>query len=218
MPSPIAKARAGFSLIEATVMLAIAGMALMLIFAVATRASDQGFRLGRLALGAADAEVADDAFRSLVGGLALQPSPPQPGQLGAPSFAGTPDGFEGPVILGRGGPCAAAGPTARIQVQIQHAADRDRIVCRGGQAVLMELKGRAAFAYSEDGRSWAQTYTDRPTFGFQAADAVAGVQRRSRRLYVRLATRDGGFDIVAVSARDRPGEAAPPPSRTGAPL
>jgi hypothetical protein len=52
---------AGFSLIEAAIMLAVAGMALMLIFAVATRSSQQGFRLGRNALAVADRELADDA-------------------------------------------------------------------------------------------------------------------------------------------------------------
>lgn len=210
MPPPPAfrQSRAGFSLMEATVVLIVAGMALMLIFAVATKASDQGFRLGRLALGAADAEVADDAFRNLVAGLEIAPTPPSPGKLHAQRFDGGPDGFSGPAVLGRGGGCAPAGPVAGLRVEVLRTANGDRVVCRSNvsETVLFELKRRAAFAYSEDGRRWTSRWTDRPAFGLGAAP---GRLRLSRRLWVRLATDDGRFAIVAVTARDRPVEVEP---------
>jgi hypothetical protein len=217
MPSASPRSRAGFSLIEATVMLAVAGMALMLVFAVATKASDQGFRLGRLALGAADAEAADDTFRTLIAGLSLQPSPPL---ADGGSFEGTAEAFEGPAVLGRGGPCAPAGPAAAIRVELRHAPSGDRLLCRSAtrQAVLMELNGRAALSYSEDGRTWVGRYTDRPGFGGSSEATAPGVVRRSRRLYVRLATLDGRLDIVAAGARDRPGQVETPPVRPDAPL
>jgi hypothetical protein len=217
MPTARIASRAGFSLIEATVMLAVAGMALMLIFAVATKASDQGFRLGRLALSAADAEVADDAFRSLVAGLVLQPSPPPAGMA---AFVGTPEGFQGPAVLLRGGPCAPAGPVAQVRVELQHSPAGDRLVCRSAseQAVLMDLKGPAALAYSEDGRTWTQRFTDRPAFGGLDQQDRPGVVRRSRRLYVRLATLDGRLDIVAAGARDQPAKAEAVQAKPGAPL
>jgi hypothetical protein len=216
MPPSSASTRAGFSLIEATVMLAVAGMALMLIFAVATKASDQGFRLGRLALGAADAEVADDAFRSLVSGLVLQPSPPT---AGGAAFTGSAEGFEGPAVLGRGGPCAPAGPAARLRVQLVHAAEGDRLVCSstGRQAVLMELSGPAALAYSEDGLNWSPRFSDRPSFGL-SGPAAPGLLRRSRRLHVRLATLDGRTVIFAAGARDQPRQGEPQAIRPDAPL
>ena len=202
------RTRAGFSLMEAMVVLAVAGMALMLIFAVATTASGHGFRLGRLALGAADAEVADDAFRNLVAGLEIAPTPPAPGKLQAEQFEGGPEGFSGPAVLGRGSACAPAGPVAGLRVEIVRTAQGDRVACksRGAEAVLLQLSGPAAFAYSEDGRSWTSRWTDRPAFGLSA---TTGKLRFSRRLWVRLATGDGRFEIIAVTARDRPAEVEP---------
>src|SRR5688572_1256929 len=114
--------RAGFSLIEATVVLVVAGMALMLIFAVATRATQQGFRLGRLALDSADAEVAEETFRDLVAGLEVSPWPPAPARSGAPRFEGGPDGFQGPAVLARGGVCGPAGPVGPLRLEIQRIA------------------------------------------------------------------------------------------------
>src|SRR4051812_18705711 len=90
---------AGFSLMEAPIMLAVAGMALMLIFAVATRSSQAGFRLGRNALAVADRELADDSFRALVQGLEIAPRPADPARLRIAPFEGRADGFEGSAVL-----------------------------------------------------------------------------------------------------------------------
>jgi len=195
--------RAGFSLIEATVVLAVAGMALMLIFAVATRATQQGFRLGRLALDTVDAEVAEASLRDLVSGIEIGPWPLVPIATGATHFQGGPDGFQGPAVLSRGGPCAPAGPVGLLRVEIQRTAVGDRIVCRAGEraAVLMEVNGRLAFAYSEDGRRWFSSWTDRPPAAPTAAPAV---RRFSRRLMVRLADAQGRLAIVAATERRRP--------------
>jgi hypothetical protein len=204
MPGPPRPAaRAGFSLIEATVVLAVAGMALMLVFAVATRATQQGFRLGRLALDSVDAEVAEETFRDLVAGLEITPWPPAPSKPGGPRFEGGPDGFQGPAVLARGGICGPAGPAGPLRVEIQHVPAGDRVVCRTGAraALLMEVKGRAAFAYSEDGRRWTPRWTDRPAVGPTAGAAERQV---SRRLLVRLAGTDGGLEVVAATERRRP--------------
>ena len=202
-PAPPNAARAGFSLIEATVVLAVASMALMLIFAVATRATQQGFRLGRLALDSVDAEVAEETFRDLVAGLEVAPWPPAPASEGGLRFVGGPEGFEGPAVLGRGGICGPAGPVGPLRIEIQRTTAGDRIVCRAGPrtALLMEVKDRVSFAYSEDGRRWAQAWTDRPAVGRTAGPAEA---QTSRRLLVRLAGADGRFAIVAGTERRRP--------------
>ncbi len=211
-----ADSRAGFSLIEATVVLAVAGMALMLIFAVATRATQQGFRRGRLALDTVDAEVAEETFRDLVAGLEISPWPPAPSKPGGLRFEGGPEGFQGPAVLGRGGVCGPAGPAAPLRVEIQRTTAGDRIVCRTGSraALLMEVKGRTAFAYSEDGRRWVSRWTDLPVVGRTAG---AAERQTSRRLLVRLAGADGGFEIVAGAERRRP-PVRSTASRTGAPL
>lgn len=185
-------------------MLAIAGMAMMLIFAVGVKASQAGFRLGRGALGVADREVADDSFRTLVAGLMIAPSPADPERLHLAPFEGRADGFDGGAILGRGGVCAGGGPVRPLQVRIERTATGDLVTCRTpqGRAVLFDLQGqRAGFAYSEDGRSWSDRWTDRPAF--IAANAVA-LQKRSRGLYVRLASTDGRFEIVAQTPASRP--------------
>lgn len=203
-PAPPPRApRAGFSLIEATVVLAVAGMALMLIFATATRASQQGFRLGRLALDIADAEIAEESLRDLVEGLEIEPWPPAPPIEGRARFEGSATALQGPAVLARGGVCAPAGPVAVLRVEIQRTAAGDRVVCRAGgrTALLMETKARAVFAYSEDGRRWTSAWTDRSPIGPVAAPAE---RQRSRRLMVRLMTLDGRLDVVASTERRRP--------------
>lgn len=185
-------------------MLVISGTALMLIFAVGVKASQAGFRLGRGALGVADREVADDSFRTLVSGLMIAPAPADPVRLHLAPFDGRADGFDAGAVLSRGGGCAGAGPVQPLQVRIERTATGDLITCRTnqGRSVLFDLQGkRAAFAYSEDGRSWSERWTDRPPF--TAASTVA-VQRRSRRLFVRLASTDGKFEIVATTPAARP--------------
>jgi hypothetical protein len=111
--------------------------------------------------------------------------------------------FEGPAVLGRGGPCAPAGPVGLLRVEIQRTAAGDRIVCRAGRraAVLMQVNGRAAFAYSEDGRRWLPSWTDRPAAAPTPAPAV---RRYSRRVLVRLADAEGRLEIIAGTERRRP--------------
>jgi hypothetical protein len=204
MRAPLARTdQAGFSLMEAAIMLAVAGMALMLIFAVATRSSQAGFRLGRNALAVADRRLADDSFRALVAGLEVAPSPADPARLGLAPFDGRPDGFSGSAVLAHAGPCAAAGPVNPLEIAIARAAAGDQLVCRAGgvKAVLFDLPGkRLQLAYSVDGRSWSARWSDRPAF----IAAAAMAQRRSRRLFVRLASTDGRFEVIAEAPAMRP--------------
>lgn len=196
-------AQAGFSLMEAVIMLAVAGMALMLIFAVATRSSQAGFRLGRNALAVADRRLADDSFRALVAGLEIAPAPADPARLRLLPFDGRADGFSGSAVLAHANPCTTAGPVNPLDVQVLRTTAGDQLICRAGsaRAVLLDLPGkRLQLAYSEDGRSWSDRWTDRPAF---IAAAVAG-QRRSRRLFVRLYSTDGRFEILAEAPARRP--------------
>jgi hypothetical protein len=202
-PRPVSTEEIGFSLMEAVIMLAVAGMALMLIFAVATRSSQSGFRLGRNALAVADRELADDSFRALVEGLEIAPAPADPARLRLAPFEGRADGFQGSAVLARANPCAPAGPANPLQVRIQHTTTGDQVLCRSnaGQAVLADLPGkRLSLAYSEDGRSWSDHWTDRPAF----SSASTTAPKRSRRLYVRLASSDGRFEVLAQAPARRP--------------
>ena len=65
--------RAGFSLIEALVVLAIGGMALAVIFSIGIKAGDTGFSLGRRAMSVADADVAISDLRAIIRSLSLRP-------------------------------------------------------------------------------------------------------------------------------------------------
>lgn len=197
------RSQAGFSLMEAAIMLAVAGMALMLIFAVATRSSQAGFRLGRNALAVADRRLADDSFRALVAGLEIAPALADPARLRLAPFDGRADGFVGSAVLAHANPCAAAGPVNPLEIVIARTAAGDQVVCRAGstRAVLLDLPGkRLQMAYSEDGRSWSDRWTDRPAF----IGASATAQKRSRRLFVRLSSTDGRFEIIAEAPARRP--------------
>lgn len=184
-------------------MLAVAGMALMLIFAVATRSSQAGFRLGRNALQVADRRLADDSFRALVAGLEIAPAPADPARLRLEPFDGRADGFRGSAVLAHANPCASAGPVDPLEVAIARSTTGDQLVCRAGstRAVLLDLPGkRLQLAYSEDGRSWSDRWTDRPAF----ISAAATAQKHARRLFVRLSSTDGRFEILAEAPARRP--------------
>jgi len=188
------RARAGFSLLEALIVLIVAGAALMLVFGIGGHAARTGFRLGRGALAAADAEVAEDELRGLIRGLLLPPSTVDPRAVGMQPFLGDARGFQADVLLDRPGLCAAAGPAGRLSVAIEAGADGDVVTCAGptsARVIVADLRPRRArFAYSADGIAWSDQWSTQP--------AWSGVRREpaERALYVRLASDDGRIDIV----------------------
>jgi type II secretory pathway pseudopilin PulG len=192
----------GFSLLEALIVLIIAGAALMLVFAIGGQAARTGFRLGRGALAAADAEVAEDELRGLIRGLVLPPDAVDPQALGMQPFSGDARSFQADFLLDRPGLCAAAGPAGRLRVAIEPQADGDIVTCgapASPKVIVADLRPRRArFAYSVDGVAWSDQWSTRPTWSGLRHDPAARV------LYVRLASDDGRIDIVERAASGPP--------------
>ena len=210
-----AHGKAGFSLLEALVVLAVAGMALSLAFAAANHSADTGFRLGRRALDAADATVGEETLRTVLAAFL----PPVAGDPpGGAVLAGSGDRLDGPALLPRATACAPEGPVGRLSVYLASSRDGDVVFCRADQRpaiALMTLAGeRAALSYS-DGGAWSARWSPSPF-------ATVGAQAPNRRpLLMRLSTSDGKVEIIAAAG---PGGPPPPPSAVvqpsgqGAPL
>jgi prepilin-type N-terminal cleavage/methylation domain-containing protein len=198
---PGAARQGGFSLIEALVVLAVAGAALMLIFSVGVRSSEIAFRLGRRALDLADRQVSTDALRALVRGLVIPPTGPQ-ARIAALDAAGTPRGFVGPAILATATPCASSGPSARIVVSLIGDAKGDVVACQadnGPTVVLADLRPRRArFSFSEDGVRWRESWRATPDLLDRTRPP------REQGVYVRLATDDGRIEVIERAASGRP--------------
>jgi len=191
----------GFSLIEALVVLAVAGAALMLIFSVGVRSTEIAFRLGRRALDLADRQVSTDALRVVVRGLVIPPAGPM-ARADASDASGTPREFGGPAVLATATPCARSGPAARVTVSLVGDAGGDVITCRadeGPAAVLADLRPRRArFSYSEDGARWRESWRATPDLMDRARSP------RERGVYVRLATDDGQVEVIERATSGRP--------------
>ena len=198
---PLAARRRGFSLIEALIVLAVAGAALMLIFSVGLRSTEIAFRLGRRALDVADRQLATDALRGVIRGLTITPTGATAPDRGG-EVAGDARTFGGPAVLAAATPCAGAGPLARVTIALVGDASGDVVTCRadaGPATQLVDLRPRRArFSYSDDGLRWRDAWSDAPAL-------TAGVQSpRERTVYVRLATDDGRIEVVERATSGRP--------------
>jgi hypothetical protein len=217
-PGPARRAdparRAGFSLIEALIVLLVAGMALMLVFSIGGHSARTGFALGRRALAAADAEVADDQLRTLIAALRLAPAGIEPATLHIAPFVGDAHGFVADAVLARAGPCGAAGPTGRLRVAIESRPDGDVVTCQAGAGapiVAADLSPRRVrFSYSADGAAWKDAPPPAPPLAL-GPDHV--VRPAEQALYIRLASDDGAVDVVG-RATSGPGWLYPRPAPT----
>jgi hypothetical protein len=197
--------RAGFSLIEALIVLIVGAMALILIFGVGGKANETAFRLGRRALSTADNRLATDSLRAIISGAALSPadagadSTPSPGVR----FAGDAAGFRTDAMLDVATPCAPSGPASDLSVEIVRSGSGSLLTCRVGQgptAVLLDLGAHSAgFSYSLDGQVWSDRWAEPP-----GSTPVGMATPHERRLYVRLASDDGAVEITGRASSDRP--------------
>jgi type II secretory pathway pseudopilin PulG len=187
--------RAGFSLIEALIVLIVAGMALMLVFSIGGQAARTGLALGRRALTVADAEVSQDELRAVVGALVIPPAGADPAELKIDPFVGDAHGFTADAVLTRPGLCGEAGPAGRLIVAIDAQAGGDLVTCqaRGGAAIVVaDLRPRRArFSYSADGASWRDAWSPPPP-------AAAALRRplAEQSVLVRLASDDGRIEWI----------------------
>ncbi len=193
------RSRAGFSLIEALVVLAIGGMALAIVFGVGTSAGDAGFRLGRRALTVADSDIAASDLRSVLRSVLLRPAGSFEKDVDRPIVASA-TMLEADVVMERATQCAPEGWAGRLTLQIQTQNGKSSLVCTAGarRSTLMDLgTGHAAFSYLEPGAAWTTSFTN-------ADSAEARVEVLvSRTLWIRFkASRIN--DIVEEISSGRP--------------
>ena len=193
--------RAGFSLIEALVVLAIGGMALALIFSIGIKAGDTGFSLGRRAMSVADADVAISDLRSIIRSISLRPPATIVEGVDLPIIAG-PERLEAEAVMERATGCAPQGWAGRLILTIETQGAEQVVMCQAGpsKTPIMTLPrgaSAAAFSYSPDGAIWT------PFFETPRGAPVSMENFRSQRLWVRL---NGGpkMDIVDQAYSGQP--------------
>lgn len=123
--------RAGFSLIEALVVLAIGGMALAVIFSIGIRAGDTGFSLGRRAMSVADADVAISDLRAIIRSISVRPPISILEGVDQPIVA-SPERLEADVVMERATGCAPQGWAGRLTLSIEPQAGERVLMCQAG--------------------------------------------------------------------------------------
>lgn len=194
------RARSGFSLIEALVVLAIGGMALAIIFSIGVKAGDTGFGLGRRAMAAADADVATSDLRSIIRSLALRPSDTFVDDVDRP-VVGDPVRLEGDVVMERATQCAPQGWAGRLILTIESRGADHVLTCRaaGETVVLIDMqRSPAAFSYSTNGETWTPNYSNQPAAGPRDFGEL-----RSQAVWIRFAATPA-IDIVEMASSGRP--------------
>ena len=183
--------RAGFSLIEALVVLAIGGMALAVIFSIGIKAGDTGFSLGRRAMSVADADLAISDLRSIIRSISLRPPVFILEGVDEPIVAG-PERLEADAVMERATGCAPQGWAGRLMLTIETQGNERVLMCQAGARktpiMALPMEG-AALSYSEDGQTWA------PTFEPPRNQAMSMEGMQSQKLFVRL---KGGSSVDVV--------------------
>lgn len=193
-PSP---SRAGFSLIEALVVLAIGGMALAIIFSIGIKAGDTGFQLGRRALAAADLDIAISDTRAIIRSIALRPPETFDPKIDHP-ITGEARRFEADIVALRATQCMPLGWAGRVVLMVESVGPARQLVCEAGDRRIMLLSTtdrEAQLSYSRDGVNWSDFYrTEVQTPG--------SGEILSTQLFVRF--RGGALDVMDVTDSGRP--------------
>lgn len=162
MVSP--RKRAGFSLIEALVVLAIGGMALAIIFSIGTKAGDSGFALGRRAMAAAESDIAISDLRTILRSFVLRPTTTFVRGVDQP-LEGSSTLLAGDVVMERATTCAPQGWAGRLELSIARRGSEEVLVCRVGDRLtpLITLRRTTPeFSYSTDGQIWRSDFSNAP--------------------------------------------------------
>ncbi|MNU77133.1 type II secretion system protein [uncultured Brevundimonas sp.] len=192
--------RAGFSLIEALVVLAIGGMALAVIFSIGIKAGDTGFSLGRRAMSVADADVAISDLRAIIRSLSARPTATIIEGVDRPILAAS-DRLEADAVMERATGCAPQGWAGRLTLTIEIQGEARVLMCQAGprKTPIMSLPrgAAAAFSYSTDRMIWT------PVFESPNAPSNDAKSFRSHSLWVRL-NAGPTLDVVDLAASGRP--------------
>lgn len=192
--------RAGFSLIEALVVLAIGGMALAIIFSIGLKAGDTGFALGRRAMAAADTDVAVNDLRVILRSFDLRPPQLIAEDVDRP-IVGTSDRLEGQVVLEQATGCGPQGWAGYLILTIEPISGGQALYCKAGdrEVPLITWTGsqRPRFTYSPDAQTWLESLAT-PTVRAELSEML-----KSEALWIRLASTPG-VEIVEQVHSGRP--------------
>lgn len=192
--------RAGFSLIEALVVLAIGGMALAVIFSIGLKAGDTGFALGRRAMAAADTDVAVNDLRVILRSFDLRPPQLIADGVDRP-IVGTSDRLEGQVVLEQATGCGPQGWAGHLVLTIEPLNGGRALYCKAGnrEVPLITWNGnqRPHFSYSPDAQTWLEAFAT-PSARTELIETVS-----SETLWIRLASTPGA-EIVEQVHSGRP--------------
>ena len=207
MPFARRRSRAGFSLIEALVVLAIGGMAMMLVFGIGARATETGFRLGRTALAAADDAVSTESYRALIEGLVLAPGNAVPATYRLEPVYVAETFVTGDAVLSRGTACAPAGPVRGLRLEIQPVeGGGSQLACsRAGSddaVILLTSDEAMTFSVSFDAQTWLTGWTNDIELPVATGEDV--LVMTEQKLWVRLTDETGQVDVVGMASSGRP--------------
>ena len=214
MARPVASLRrkAGFTLLESLIVLAVTGLTLGLVFSVTSRSAVTGYRLGERAQGVAEGQVATAAYRDAISSFmvpvltteALGTFDPERDTTDT-ALIGEARQVSGEWLANRGGPCGPVGAYGRITLALSPLNGGTALTCQIDDQeprLLMTLKWRdAQFQYSENGVDWLPSWT------IQAGEYVelqADPASEARKVYVRVVAEDGSSDLMALASTGHP--------------
>jgi type II secretory pathway pseudopilin PulG len=213
MPGPIPHAKAGFTLMEALITLAVTGVVLGLIFTVAENSRRTAFRLGLRAVESADQRLRADNVRSVLSALVL---PPMTAPTGTQVSASQDDSFLGTAqsitawFSGVGpGLCGRAGRTGRASLTLAggnpgHITLTCQVDTDAPSKIDLPLD-RAGFSYSDDAQTWQTAWE---VDHGQTVTSSQTPNAELRKVYIRLAAADAAGAIVERAADARPANPA----------
>lgn len=206
---------AGFSLLEALVALAVAGVALGMIYTVGFRGVTTGFRLGGRAITHANEQVSTQVLRDTLGSIVIPPiavsSAAAEAETEAAEEEGNGDEFTGEagqlaayVIAARDTPCLPVGGQGRLTLTVRQEKGRTLLDCQLGSDEAITFADLswpdAAFSYSEDGLEWFDNWS---VVRGENVEASATPDAELRKVYVRLASRDGQGQVIELLTSGR---------------
>ena len=189
--------RAGFSLIEALVVLAIGGMALAVIFSIGIKAGDTGFSLGRRAMAAADLDVSVNDVRAILRSAVLTPSRAFRAEVDHP-LTGSTEELEMNVVMERANQCAPQGWAGRLKLRIESGPEGRALFCVLGtrRTKILPADAQSGFSYSTDRINWTSDFTSAPS-GAQGLEELKSVS-----VWIRFS--GASVDIVELASSGRP--------------
>lgn len=155
-------AQAGFSILEAIVILMIGGMILSAVLPIVMQSTAQNLRLGKKALGSVEAILEESAFRALMQSAA----PPAQSSLGRPArvtIRGDANSLSLVSLNAQPLACAKSLGEIPVTLVIEGLGSNagGQLVCRSEEAsrtLATWPAGRVSLAYSSDGKSWADKW------------------------------------------------------------